>query len=113
MGFGVTRARNAWLVSDCGRPLALVDVEVYERGAATIALCVAPAQSGRGYGKRVVESVLRRAEFAGLTFELGVEPDNLPSIAICRSLGGELIGDGPDHQGMLNFRLSTPAVPAS
>jgi hypothetical protein len=42
-----------------------------------------------------------------------VEPDNFASIAICRSLGAQAIGEGPDHQGMLNFRLTTPAVPAS
>ncbi len=61
-------------------------------------LCVHPGYQGLGYGRRLLNSVLLRAE--ELSIErvfLEVRPSNLVAISLYRSAGFELIGTRPSY----------------
>lgn len=42
---------------------------------------------GKGYGRKVMELVIRRAELEGYGLELRVDPDNTPAVRLYESLG--------------------------
>lgn len=95
-------ARHVWVVFDeADQPVGLVDVELYDDGAAGAAFVVAPHARGRGVGQRMLLALTEQLELKDVhTVIGGVEPENTPC-RICLTKAGFTIAQEPDDEGML------------
>ena len=72
--------RWAFVVTEHGEPVALVDVEQDEQDAhsAALAIAVAPAKRGTGIGRRAINAIAERPELAAVKELVGeVEAGNI------------------------------------
>lgn len=100
--------RHIWVVRESGRAVALVDVEPYDDGTAGIALVVAPSLRGKGFGRRVLESVRQRPELSRVQEFIGaIEPGNVAARR-CASRARYAIADREDDEGLLRISLRNP-----
>jgi phosphinothricin acetyltransferase len=62
-------------------------------GVAEVSVYVASAARGRGVGKMLLQSLVEQSEDCGIwTLQAGIFPENLPSIAVHKSLGFREVG---------------------
>jgi L-amino acid N-acyltransferase YncA len=63
------------------------------RGVGAVSIYVAPAHSGRGIGRALLEELVRTSGHAGFwTLQAGIFPENAASIALHESCGFRLLG---------------------
>jgi L-amino acid N-acyltransferase YncA len=105
----------AWASATAYRP----DRVVYS-GVAEFSVYVAREARGRGAGRSALDALIREAEAPGLWKLLGrIFPENVASLALCRSLGFREVGvyrrhgrlDGEWRDCVIVERLLGPATP--
>ncbi|UVI29417.1 GNAT family N-acetyltransferase [Paenibacillus spongiae] len=93
---------HAWIVYEAGHPVGQIDVEIYTDGTAAISLLTNPQLRYKGYGKRMVETLLKRPEISSVQMiKIGIEPDNIASLNCFRKVG--FIEQGLDDEGLVEF----------
>lgn len=102
--------RFVWLAYVDQTPVGLADTERYADATASVAIVVAPAFRGRGFGRRIIQAVLAHSELAATQeIEAGIEPGNAASVRCFTAVGFTAVTDTPDEDGVVYFRLAAPA----
>lgn len=100
-------ARHAWTVCAAAvGPVGMVDVERYDDGTAGIALVVAPAVRGQGFGRRILSRLETLDELAKVKALIGaVEPANEAARRCMRS-ARFAVAERENEEGMLRISRS-------
>jgi RimJ/RimL family protein N-acetyltransferase len=97
--------RFSWLAHADQTPVGLVDTELYADATAGVALVVDPARRGRGFGRRIIQALLARAELEETeVVRAGIEPGNAASVRCFSAAGFTAEADTPDDEGIVYFR---------
>ena len=101
---GITGQDN-WLAYDDETPVGYACLEAYADGSASLAILTRPDMRRKGYGRRIVETVLGEARQAGVkTINGYIESDNT---ACGRTLAraGFGMASGPDEDGFFTYTI--------
>lgn len=99
-----TPGAHAWLVrGDDGRSIGLAQLDETGDEQGSLMLMVAPAERGRGHGRRILRALLARPELAQLRAVIGgIHPKNEASLRCALAAGFVLASPEPDAEGMLS-----------
>ncbi|WP_421617603.1 GNAT family N-acetyltransferase [Brevibacillus sp. TJ4] len=90
----------SWMVYVDSQPVGNIDLERYTDGTASVSLLTNPSLRNQGYGKRMIDALLKRPELSSVeTIEIGIEQDNIASIKCFRKAG--FIEHGLDEDGFV------------
>jgi len=94
----------AWLAWDGEAPVGAAFLQQEPGQPQSFAFLVAPALRGRGYGRRIVQTLLAQPESASIqTWKLSIEPDNTASRRCLTAAGFVQEGDEADAEGFLSY----------
>jgi hypothetical protein len=101
------------LASDKTRPVALLDVEIYEGRRASFAIVVAPGVRRAGVGRRVVEAAIAHPLFREVAeWFVGIERGNEASRGLVLALGFRQVTE-EDADGFTYYARGQSPVPWS
>jgi len=73
------------------KPIALIDLETYNDGTASLALVVAPEMRGKGISTRIHKDIWGIPEMTGINKIIGgIEPANVAMISSLKKAGAKI-----------------------
>lgn len=95
----------AWLAYENGKPVGQLAMEVDADFSAAISLLTSPELRNKGYGKRMLNTLLQRPELSSVQIiKVGIEPDNKASLQCFKNAG--YIEKGLDEEGFITLTLA-------
>ncbi|MFS0616063.1 GNAT family N-acetyltransferase [Lederbergia ruris] len=96
----------AWLVQEQGRPVGAIWMEMDINFSTSIALLTHPQLRNKGYGTKMLQTLLQRPELSQAEkIEVGIEPDNPSSLKCFKHIGFKEEGFDADGFMILTLEL--------